>query len=54
MNELSWDHYLSSKREYIVATMDVRGSSMQSNEHQYALYHHLGELEVKDIIDVTR
>lgn len=48
-NKLDWNRYLTSRREYITARVDTRGSSHQGGHHLFAIYKRLGELEVEDM-----
>lgn len=52
--KLNWAHYLASKREYVVAHVDVRGSRFQGEKFKHKIYHHLGQYETEDIISVIK
>ena len=47
-----WDHYLASSKDFIVATMDVRGSGFSGNEFRHAVYNKLGTLETEDTLNI--
>jgi len=51
---LTWGSYLASKREWAHAQIDVRGSAFQGDKWKHKIYHHLGEYETEDIIEVVR
>ncbi|OXA63602.1 Inactive dipeptidyl peptidase 10 [Folsomia candida] len=46
--------YLASKKNYIVAQVDSRGSGGRGWDFQHQVYYRLGELEVTDQIEVIR
>ncbi|CAB3385449.1 Hypothetical predicted protein [Cloeon dipterum] len=50
---LDWNTYLASKRDYIVAQIDGRGSGGQGEKLLHEVYHRLGTVEVKDQLEVT-
>ncbi|XP_015786539.1 inactive dipeptidyl peptidase 10 [Tetranychus urticae] len=54
INRITWDHYLASKREYIVASIDVRGSGFQGDSYKHSIYHNIGDTEAHDIIEVIK
>lgn len=54
LNQLTWEHYLASKKEYVVANVDVRGSNYQGDKYKQSIYHHLAEYEALDLIQVAR
>lgn len=49
LNKIDWLRYLSSRREYITARIDTRGSGFQGDRHQYSIYKRIGELEIEDL-----
>ncbi|KAH7646532.1 inactive dipeptidyl peptidase 10 isoform X2 [Dermatophagoides farinae] len=49
LNKIDWLRYLSSRREYITARIDTRGSGFQGDRHQYSIYKRIGELETEDL-----
>jgi dipeptidyl aminopeptidase/acylaminoacyl peptidase len=51
--KLDWNTYLASKRDYIVAQIDGRGSGGQGQKLLHEVYHRLGTVEVKDQLEVT-
>lgn len=48
-NRLDWIRYLSSRREYITARIDTRGSDFQGDRHHYSIYRRIGEPELEDL-----
>ena len=54
MTRLTWGHYLASKKDYIVAHIDVRGSGFQGDKWKHRIYHHLGDYEAEDMISVVK
>ncbi len=48
-NKLDWSRYLTSRREYITARVDTRGSAYQGDRHLYSVYQKLGEPELEDL-----
>lgn len=48
-NKLDWSRYLTSRREYITARVDTRGSAYQGDRHHYSIYQKVGEPEVEDL-----
>ncbi len=46
--------YLASKKNYIVAQVDSRGSGGRGWEFQHQVYYKLGNLEAEDQIEVIR
>jgi inactive dipeptidyl peptidase 10 len=51
--KLDWNTYLASKRDFIVAQIDGRGSGGQGQKLLHEVYHRLGTVEVKDQLEVT-
>lgn len=49
-----WDHYLAGNRDFIVATMDVRGSGYNGNTFKHSVYKELGTIETQDTLHVLR
>ncbi|KPM06662.1 dipeptidyl peptidase-like protein 1 [Sarcoptes scabiei] len=49
LNKLDWLRYLSSRREYITARIDTRGTGFQGERHLYSIYKRIGELEIEDL-----
>ncbi|XP_074599103.1 inactive dipeptidyl peptidase 10-like [Brevipalpus obovatus] len=54
LNRLDWDYYLASKRDYIVASIDIRGSSFKGHAFEQAIFHNLGYYETHDILEVIK
>lgn len=48
-NKLDWARYLTSRRDYITARIDTRGSAFQGDSHEYSVYGRVGELELEDL-----
>lgn len=49
-----WDHYLAGNRDFIVATVDVRGTGFSGDSFKQAVYKDLGRLETFDTLTVLR
>ena len=49
LNKLDWARYLTSRREYITARIDTRGSAYQGDQHLYSIYGKVGQLELEDL-----
>jgi dipeptidyl-peptidase-4 len=45
---------LASKKDYIVAQIDGRGSGGKGWDYQHQVYYSLGHLEAEDQIEVTK
>ena len=46
--------YLASKKDYIVAQVDSRGSGGRGWDYQHKVYYRVGILEAEDQIEVIR
>jgi len=51
---IGWDTYLASQRNFIVASIDVRGSGFQGDEFKHTVFRQLGSVEVRDTLHVIR
>ena len=51
---IGWDTYLASQRNFIVASVDVRGTGFQGDDFKHAIFRKLGSYEVSDTIHVIR
>jgi len=51
---VGWDTYLASQRNFIVASVDVRGSGFQGDDFKHAIFRKLGSYEVTDTLHVIR
>jgi len=51
---VSWDTFLASQRNFIVASIDVRGTGYQGDLFKHAVYGHLGEHEAEDTLAVIK
>ena len=51
---VGWDTYLASQRNFIVASVDVRGSGFQGDDFKHSIFHQLGSYEVTDTLHVIR
>ena len=51
---VSWDTYLASQRNFIVASIDVRGTGYQGEIFKNSVYGHLGRYETEDTIFVIK
>ena len=49
-----WDHYLTSNKDFIVATMDVRGTGFSGDTFKHAVHRDLGKLETLDTLNVLQ
>ena len=49
-----WDHYLAGNKDFIVATMDVRGSGFSGISFKQAVYKKLGTVETQDSLKVLQ
>ena len=49
-----WDHYLAGNRDFLVATLDVRGSGYSGDSFKHAVYKELGTYETQDTLKVIR
>ncbi|QQP56815.1 Uncharacterized protein FKW44_001606, partial [Caligus rogercresseyi] len=50
----AWPEYLVTSRKIIYMIIDGRGTGFQSVDYQFANYHALGTLEIKDQIEITQ
>lgn len=48
VNKLDWLKYLTSRKEYITARIDTRGSNFQGDRFQYSIYKKIGDNELED------
>jgi len=51
---VGWDTYLASMRDFIVCSVDVRGSGYQGDDMKHSVYRDLGNHEVADTLHVIR
>eukprot|EP00090_Calanus_glacialis_P007913 TRINITY_DN16308_c0_g1_i1.p1 TRINITY_DN16308_c0_g1~~TRINITY_DN16308_c0_g1_i1.p1 ORF type:complete len:847 (-),score=98.44 TRINITY_DN16308_c0_g1_i1:552-3092(-) len=51
---VGWDTYLASQRNFIVASVDVRGTGFQGDDFKHAIFRKLGSYEVTDTLHVIR
>ena len=51
---VGWDTYLASGRDFIVCSVDVRGSGYQGDDMKHSVYRDLGNHEVADTLHVIR
>jgi len=49
-----WDHYLAGNRDFLVATLDVRGSGYSGDSFKHAVYKELGTYETQDTLKVIK
>ena len=49
-----WDHYLAGNRDFLVATLDVRGSGYSGDSFKHAVYKELGTYETQDTPKVIK
>ena len=49
-----WDHYLAGHKDFIVATMDVRGTGFAGTSFKQAVFKELGTIETKDTLKVLQ
>ncbi len=49
-----WDHYLAGNRDFVIATMDVRGSGFSGDTFKHAVYRDLGAVETSDSLHVLK
>ena len=54
MWSFDWDHYLAGNKDFLVATIDVRGSGYSGDSFKHAVYKELGTLETSDTLQVIR
>ncbi|XP_076369870.1 prolyl endopeptidase FAP-like [Tachypleus tridentatus] len=52
--EIHWGTYLASRKNFIYAMIDGRGSGNRGNEILHQIYKNLGSVEIEDQIDVAR
>lgn len=52
--QIHWGSYLASKKNYIYAWIDGRGSGNRGEKILHEIYHRLGSVEIEDQIAVTR
>ncbi|XP_022252543.1 prolyl endopeptidase FAP-like, partial [Limulus polyphemus] len=52
--EIHWGTYLASKKNFIYATIDGRGSGNRGDEILHKIYKKLGSVEIEDQIAVSR
>lgn len=52
--DVTWNWYLCSQREFVVAQIDGRGSGFQGEEMRAQVYGKLGKLEVEDQLAILK
>ncbi|KAL4231266.1 hypothetical protein ACF0H5_008846 [Mactra antiquata] len=52
--KLDWDDYLVSAHEFIVAYVDIRGTSGRGDDWLYAIHKNIGTIEVDDLITAAK
>ena len=51
---VTWDSFLASNRNFIAASIDVRGTGFQGDGFKHSVYEELGKLEAGDTLHVIR
>ncbi len=51
---VDWSHYLSSRLDFVVAHMDVRGTGFAGSKFKHAVQHRLASVEAEDSLFVVR
>lgn len=52
--KLTFDYYLSSAKDFVVAVADVHGSGAYGDAFKHAVFKQLGVLETKDSLHILK
>lgn len=49
-----WHHYLCTTHNYVIVTVDPRGTGMKGRAFRMPIRNRLGELEALDVVNAAR